>query len=220
MSVADIFVGAIAAFTPELDNLYEGAKEYTLSTWELQQRALATASGAAAVAIPGVHVAGIAADLAFVVNRMGVSSFGVGSIIGNQRNHGFMLEKTDFGAVLGYWADDSALKEAMRGKGAADLSSKVGFKLATKMYGKAATLVISEALLTSSGYLIGQKLGGKAMAKVGAKVAAKFTTKAAAGFVPFLGPAVGGGINLWLISGIMSAAQEFYTDKANLIDRL
>ena len=58
------------------------------------------------------------------------------------------------------------------------------------------------------------------MAKVTSKVAAKFAGKAAAGFLPFLGPAVGGGINLWLIAGILSAAKEFYSDKADLIDRV
>lgn len=219
MGIAETFIRTVDGFTPDVDNIYADASRYTLSSWQNTQRAMVGASGAAAVAIPVAHLAGIAADLAFVVNRMGVSSFGTGAIMGNDRNYGNILEREDFGAVMAYWAGDDGIREAMNGKGAADMASKAGFKIATKLYGKTAAITLTQTMLASSGYLVGQKLGGKAMAKVASKVAAKFAGKAAAGFVPFLGPAVGGGINLWIISGILDAAQEFYGDKIGLLSR-
>ncbi|MBV1695077.1 MAG: hypothetical protein KGP27_11500 [Hyphomicrobiales bacterium] len=220
MGVTETFIAAVDNFTPDIDRIYADASRYTLADWQNAQRAMVGASGAAAVAIPVAHLAGIAADLAFVVNRMGVSTFGTGAILGSDNGYGNILEKEDFGAVLAYWSGDEGVREAMNGKGAADLASKAGFKLATKLYGKAAAITLTQTMLASSGYLIGQKLGGKAMAKVASKVAAKFAGKTAAGFIPFLGPAVGGGINLWLISQILDAAQEFYTDKVRLLARV
>lgn len=220
MGVTETFIATVERFTPDIDSIYADASRYTLADWQNAQRAMVGASGAAAVAIPLAHMAGIAADLAFVVNRMGVSTFGTGAILGSDRGYGNILERADFEAVLAYWSGDEGVREAMNGKGAADLASKAGFKVATKLYGKAAAITLTQTMLASSGYLIGQKLGGKAMAKVAAKVSAKFAGKTAAGFIPILGPVVGGGINLWIISGVLDAAHEFYSDKVGLIARV
>lgn len=177
---------------------------------------MVTASGAAAVAIPGLHLVGIAADVAFVLNRMSVAAFGTGAILGAKAGVGNILEQEDFPAVLGYWSDDEDLKEAMTGKGAAT-AGKVGTKVGVKLMGKGFTKGMTKAMLSSSGYLIGQRMGGKALAKASGKFAGKFAGKAAGGFVPFLGPVISGGVNLWLISGIIDAAESYYTDKINLI---
>jgi hypothetical protein len=93
-----------------------------------------------------------------------------------------------------------------------------------KVAGKAGTKIVlkglTAAMLSSVGYLAASRFGAKAMAKPAAKFAAKFGGKALGGFVPFVGPAVGGAINLWLISTIMDAAQSFYDDKIKLVRRL
>lgn len=219
MNFNEMLANSVNKLTPDLDDLYDGACRYSMSDWELQQRSLATASGAGAVAIPGLHLAGLAADFAFIINRAGVASYGIGAIKGAER-HGNVLEQEDFVGVLNYWAGDADFMEAMKGKGAADLSSKVGIKVVTKVGGKVAVKGLTKAMLTSAGYMVAQKFGAKAMAKPAAKIAAKFGGKALGGFIPILGPIVGGGVNLWLISGIMDAASGFYRDKLVLVDRL
>ena len=213
MSIAETFANTVNQMTPDLGQLYEGSKSYNLDDWKLQQRALVGASGGAAVAVPGLHLVGLAADAAFLVNRMGVASYGVGAIIGANAGSGNILEQDDFPCVLAYWSDERDVTQALKGKAAADLSTKVGTKLGTKFVGKAFTKGVVKTLLGSSGYLVGQKLGGKFMAKASAKFAAKFAGKGLAGFVPFVGPAVGAGVNIWLINSIIDAAEEYYRDK-------
>ncbi len=202
----EILANSVNAMTPDLDSLYAGTKHYSIDDWELQQRALVTGSGAAVVAIPGVHLAGLAAEFAFVVNRMGVTSYGVGAIktpadIENP------LEREDF-------------MELMKGKGAADLSTKVGVKLVTKVGGKLALSSLAPTLMSTGGYMIAKKVGAKTLAKPAAKFAAKYAGKALGGFVPILGPVVGGAVNLWLISSIIDASKSYYHDKFQLIYRL
>ena len=56
------------------------------------------------MAIPGLHLIGIAADIAFLMNRMSVCSFGIGSIEGYNNDFGIILEKEDFAIVLSIWS--------------------------------------------------------------------------------------------------------------------
>lgn len=215
----DILASSVNAMTPDLDSLYAGTKHYSIEDWELQQRALVTGSGAAVVAIPGVHLAGLAAEFAFVVNRMGVTSYGVGAIKtpADMENP---LEREDFIGILKYWAGEEDFMELMKGKGAADLSTKVGVKLVTKVGGKLALSGLAPALMSTGGYMIAKKVGAKTLAKPAAKFAAKYAGKALGGFVPILGPIVGGAVNLWLISSIIDASKSYYQDKFQLIYRL
>jgi len=217
-TVTSSFLDIVNKLSPDIDSIYESAKGNALDDWKLKQRALVTASGAAAMAIPGLHMVGIVADVAFVLNRMSVATYGTGAILGERAGLGNIVEQEDFAAVLGYWSDDEDIQQAMQGKGSATLG-KVGAKVGTKLAGKAFAKGVTKAMLTSSGYLIGQRIGGKAMAKAGAKFAGKFAGKAAAGFVPFFGPMVSGGVNLWLISGIIDGSERFYRDKIALLQR-
>lgn len=218
--ISEMFINSVNGMTPDLDKLYIGSKDYDLGDWRVQQNSMVTVSGGASVVIPGVHVAGLVADAAFVLNRMRVATYGVGAILGSRAGLDNILEPEDFAAVLGYWADDKSIQEAMKGKGAAELSSKVLIKSGAKILGKGYVKGLTKVMLTSSGYLIGQKVGGKAIAKSAAKFAGKFGGKLIGGFVPFVGPIVGGGINLWLLNGIINAAEQFYRDKVKLIEKM
>jgi hypothetical protein len=215
-AISDAFLDAVNKLTPELDSIYEGAKTYSIVGWKAKQRTLVTASGGGAVAIPGFHVAAVIAETAFVINRTSVTSYGIGAIKGHSEVQENILEQEGFALIMGYWSDDESIKEAMKGKGAASVSSKVLVKAGTKLVGKGFAKGIAKAMLMSSGYLIGQKLGGKTMAKAAAKFSGKFAGKIGGGFLPVLGPIVGGGVNYWLISSISAAAEEYYNDKINM----
>lgn len=220
MGWQDSFIEAVNALTPDLDALYENSHTYHIDDWNVLQRSLVTASGAGSVAIPGIHLAGVAADLAFVINRIGVASYGVGSILGADKGVGNIIEKEDLAGILIYWVDDEDFMQAMKGKGSASLSTKIGTKIVYKVGGKIAVKGLTKTMLTSAGYLVAQKFAGKAAGKAAAKFTSKFGAKAVGGFVPFLGPIVGGGVNLWLLDGIMKASVKFYNDKINIVERM
>ena len=162
-------VDAFSSLTPDINGVYRDAKTYHLSDWKALQKTLVTGSGAAAVAIPGLHLLGIAADVAFLMNRMAVCSYGIGAIIGSDEGEGNILEEEDFAIILAGWGGDESVNDAALAKAAADLTGKVGGKMVSKQ--------LAAFMTQRAGILIGKKLGGKA----------------AAGFIPFLGAAVGGG---------------------------
>lgn len=202
MSFGDWVISGFNELTPDLESIYNDARSEPLSSWRSTQQALVTGSGAAAAAVPGLHLVGMAADVAFLMNRMAVCSYGIGAIVGNSRGLGSILEKEDFAIILARWSGDDHVCDAAIGKTAADLVGKVGGKSLTKLLAKTAA--------EKAGILAGKKLAGKVGMKVGAKFGAKLGTKAVAGWVPFLGAAVGGGINLWFITEIADAAQSWY----------
>lgn len=218
--VAEIFVDLVQNMRPDLSDIYEGTHKTDLSDWKTKQNAMVTGSGAAAVAIPGVHLAGIAADVAFVLNRMGTASYGIGAIKGYGHFGENILEEEDFSLILAYWANDEDVMQAMAGKGAADLSTKVGAKLGGKVLGKNAAKILTKTMVSSSMHLAAGKLGAKIAAKPAAKFASKFVAKGIGGFIPVLGAVVGGGVNLWLLNGIQDAAEAFYDDKIRLADQI
>lgn len=205
MSFGEWFVRAFDELTPDINGIFESAKSYSLSDWRTMQQGLVTASGAASVAIPGLHLVGMAADVAFLMNRMSVCSYGIGGILGNTNSCGNILETEDFAIILARWSGSDSITDAAIGKTAAELCGKVG--------GKAAAKVLAKTMAEKAGLLVGKKLAGKLGAKIGTKFGAKLAGKATVGFIPFLGAAVGGGINLWFISSVAASAEEWYRIK-------
>lgn len=199
---------AFSSLTPNINEIYYDAIGYTLGNWKAKQSALVTASGAGSVAIPGLHLIGIPADVAFLMNRMSVCSFGIGALVFTEKKLGNILEQEDFPIILGRWCDDPYLTNAAISKTAAELAVKTGSKVAAKELAKVACKHL--------GIVVGQKLSGKIGAKLGAKFGAKLGTKVAAGFIPFLGAAVGGSINLYFITQIQTQAESWYRFKASL----
>jgi hypothetical protein len=207
-----LVVDAFNGLTPDINGIYNDAKFDSISDWRTKQQAMVTGSGAAAMAIPGAHLAALAADVVFLMNRMSVCSYGIGAIYGYDRFSENLLEEEDFANVLAFWADDENIRTMVGSKAAVDIASKVGGKTGIKIIGK--------TIAKSGAILVGKKLGGKVGAKIGAKFAGKLAGKAAAGLVPFLGAAVGGGINLWFITGIADSAQEYYNFKYDIVSQL
>lgn len=199
--VADAF----SELTPDINNIYNNQKESTLDSIRSKNIAMAASSGGAAVAIPILHVAGVAADVAFLMNRMSVASYSIGVVKGHDAGYGNFLEEEDFLIVLGVWAGEESITAGISAKAAADFS--------TKVYGKSALKMIAKTMLKNVGVIASKKMGGKLATKVGAKFGAKLGGKVAAGFVPFLGAAVGAGINYYFINSVCDAAEKVYDYK-------
>lgn len=179
-----------------------------MSDWETEQLALVTGSGALAGAVPGIHLLVILADIAFLMNRMSVCSFGIGAIVGYDKSKENILEDEDFAVILGRWCGMEELQNAALAKTAADLS--------TKVVGKGVAKVLAKYACKYAGILIGKKLGGKFGAKLGAKFGAKLGGKVMSGFIPFLGGGVSAGINIYFISEICREAESYYKFKSSL----
>jgi hypothetical protein len=208
MEYGEMIVKAFDSLTPETQEIYAEASKYSLGEWKGLQRTLVTSAGAAAAAVPGVHVLALAADLTFLMNRMSVCSFGVGAIVGQGLGKGNLLEEEDFAMVLAKWSGVEGTDNAAIAKASADLVTKVGTKQASK--------ILAKTMCQHTGVLIGQKMSGKVGAKIGAKFGAKIGGKLAGGWIPFAGAAISGGINLWFISATAREAQQWYETKAKL----
>ena len=205
-------VDAFDSLTPDINQIYNDTRLNSISDWRITQKSLVTCSGAAAMVIPGLHMVALAADVAFLMNRMAVCSYGLGGIHGHKRFSDNFLEEEDFANVLALWAGDDEISTMVQSKAAVDIASKVGGKVGIKIIGK--------TIAKSGAILVGKKLGGKVGAKIAAKFAGKLVGKASAGWFPIFGAVVGGGINLWFISGIADSAEEYYKFKFDVADRL
>lgn len=194
--------------TPDIHGIYASAHSYVLSDWQLLQSSMVTGSGAASMAIPGLHLFGLAADVAFLMNRMSVCCYGMGAILGYDAGLGNILEREDFAVVLARWSGDDSLSNASVAKTAAGLAGHLG--------GKGVGKILASAAAANAGLLVGKKLGVKGGTKVVGKFATKLGTKAAGGFAPFAGPAIGGGVNLYFITSITNEAAEWYRLKISV----
>lgn len=221
MDIVGGFVDIVHAMTPNLGEMYDDAKRHTLSDWETQQKTFVTTTGVGAglIPVPGLHLPAALADLAFVVNRMGVTAYGVGAIEGYDEDFGNVLEEEDFVGVLGYWAGDEEFKHSFKIKGSA-----AAFKVAAKVGGKVAAKTVTKSVLASLGYLVASRAGLKSIAKTAPPLAnaalamaGKAGVKVGGAWVPVAGSMLSGGINYWLISSVSTAAIEFYNDKLNII---
>jgi hypothetical protein len=196
---------AFDAMTPNHSEIFEAAKPYSLDGWRTRQTALASAAGAGSGAIPIWGLATMPADIAFLMNRMSVCSYGVGAILGVQMRRGNVLEPEDMAVVLGRWAGDDDLADAAVAKASASLVGKVG--------GKAATSILAKTMAEKASLLVGKKIGGKLGAKLGVKFGSKLGGKVVGSFIPFVGAFIGGGINAYFMDGIGTAAEDWYRIK-------
>lgn len=206
MNFSQAVIDAFATLTPDLAGIYADAHAQSLSDWRVKQQAMVTASGAAAIAIPGMHLVGMAADVAFLMNRMAVCCYGIGAIVAHGKGLGQILEEEDFAIILGRWSGDENLSDSAITLIHANLMAELG--------SKAASQALARGVGLRAGILVGKKLTSKIGAKIGAKFAGKMGSKALAGFIPVLGAAAGGGINLWFITSIAKEAQKWFELKS------
>ncbi|WP_158319441.1 hypothetical protein [Actinoplanes xinjiangensis] len=223
---AEKFISAINSMTPDLADIYAGSHRQAMGDWHARQVAMVTASGAGSAILPGYHLAAMVADVAFVVNRLGVAGHGAGAILGYQAGRGDILGADDMAAIVLYWvgADDftAAMKQAALGRTVAGFMPLVAGNPVAVNSGV-------HTMMGGLGYLAGQKVGSKAGAKAGgklgakvagqlaAKLSAKLSGKVLSGFVPILGAVVAGGVNAWIVDGILDAAKDYYTDKLGIL---
>ncbi len=212
MSMAEYVMGAFEGLSPDLQATRQEAWGFSRDAWVERQALIAAGGGALAMSLPGVHVAAMAGDIALLMNRMSTVGIGIGAIAARDAgNPDMLLEKEDLALILALWAGQNDMEDYEK-----VVRAKFLAKAAIAVGGAVGVQLVGGALATATGVMLGKKLGPKVAAKVGAKLGAKLVAKAGAGWIPFLGIAVGAGINAWFISEISSSASTYYGWKASL----
>ncbi len=186
--------------------VYARAQDYTLPDWRHHQEWLTGGAGAAAAAIPVFHYATLPADILWLINRMDECCYGVGAIIGKECGKGNMLEKEDLANILALWGDHVTVHQ---------LDRVVSESRGASSAGSTGALPLGRLAAASLGVVGAGAVTAPFVSKVAAKLGAKIAAKSVAGWIPVAGALVSGGINVWLVSSVSSAAEKYYIWKSN-----
>jgi len=174
----------------------------SVEDWKREHVLKAASSGALTGMIGGpIGLAAIPADLAWCGRVSSHGCFGIGLIRDRDVDYDY-----DMNLILAIW---SGVAESASVVPAGKLAIKVGGgKMMIKASGIVAGALVSKASL-KGGSKLGAKLAAKAASKAAAKVTAKLASKSTA-FIPIIGGLISGGVNWWLVSGLLDAADKFY----------
>jgi len=206
------------------------ARTYSLNGWIMEQRAAVVTSGAVANLIPGAHLLAMVADLVFLLNRMSYCAWGIGAIKKCK-----VFGMSDFEQILVLWCEESPNWDDFSAISLSFASAAINISEFDPnemddhaYYNQIANAHASGNSLISSVRNVNNyhganglkkklarkkvvKLGAKLATKLSIKLAKKLGAKAFAGAVPIVGSIVGGGVNLWIINGLIEAADKYYS---------
>lgn len=206
----------------------EARKCKTVQQWHKHLQARISAVAFSSALIPGLHGAGIIAELPYLLRLMGGGAIGTGELAGAA-----IEADADLPAIFALWSgaiSNTALASAAGSVVIADsvacpqFGAKVlalGFKIGVKA--AAAHAGIGGAAGAAIGYGAGtagtmlQPAFGKVLAKISAKVTAKIGARASAkvlaGFVPLVGAGVSTAISLHILNEFLASAKIYYEHK-------
>ena len=130
--------------------------------------------------------------------------------MGSASNKGNVLEKEDLANILALWSGAISVDQLDQTL-TQDGGAKLGGKIAGPVLGK--VVAVSLGVLGTAGSLTAT-VATKVSAKLGAKIAAKMV----AGWIPYAGALVSGGINVWLVSSVANTAEKYYMWKVRHLD--
>jgi hypothetical protein len=171
-------------------DLREHSLQNSLAQWKQMLVLKVTAVGVLTGLPTGpIGLAAEVLDIAYLMSACGRACYGIGYIV-----RGDVDYDKDIPLILAIWS------------GAAETCAcAVAGKTCLKVGGKLAAAV---------GTTAAAKVGGKILAKVAPKAAAKITAKlgakAASPWIPVVGSVVSAGINYWIASDLMEAAEKYY----------
>jgi hypothetical protein len=211
----------------ERSALVKDASEYTdVELWKAKHIALVTTSGVAAGVTGGPwSYAAIIADLLWCRKVAPLGCLGIGYVYGDDVD----IDE-DMNMIMAIWSGVGLASAGVpAGKIGVKVSPKATMKFGTKMIPKLAAkgagklagevvgkVISKTALKTSSKAL--SKLTAKIVDKAVAKVFAKAAAKIGVGWIPIIGGVVSGGINWWLLSTMMDAAEQYYSNEYVVFD--
>jgi hypothetical protein len=233
--VTEIFRAAVNWVTGDADAAAaEARKCKTVQQWDKHLQARISAAAFSSALIPGLHAAGIIAELPYLFRLMGRGAIGTGELAGAT-----IEADADLPAIFALWSgavSKTALASAAGGVVIVDsvaypqFGAKVlalGFKIGVKT--AAAHAGIGGIAGAAIGYGAGTagtmlqpafrkllaKISAKISAKVTAKIGAPASAKALAGLVPLVGAGVSTAISLHILNEFLASAKIYYEHKVN-----
>jgi hypothetical protein len=207
--------------------LKKDASSYSdVDAWKIKHITMVATSGAAAGVTGGPwSYAAIIADLLWCRKVAPLGCLGIGYI-----NDEDVDIDQDMNMIMAIWAGVGVASTSVpAGKVGVKVSPKATMKLGTKIApkvaakqtgkfaGKVVGKVVSKTALKSSSKAL-SKLTAKIVDKAVAKVFAKAAAKVGMGWIPIIGGVVSGGINWWLLSTMMDAAEQYYSNPYVVFD--
>ncbi len=206
----------------------------TVKEWRVASIADVAVVGGSACALPLSGLATFPAEFGYLMREIFNSALGIGFITYGSAT------KDDFATILAHWGDEYVVSSAVLGpvyaaseaamvavgkraeQVAVDEALKILDGKAPGAAAKAAAAeakraavqvphsVLSSVLAHHSGSKVAGKLGAKVATKVGAKLSGKFAGKAAGSLIPVASGVICGGINWWIMNGILTSAEHYF----------
>jgi hypothetical protein len=191
-----------------------------VEAWKNKHIAMVATSGAVAGVTGGPwSYAAIVADLLWCRKVAPLGCLGIGYIYGKDVD-----VDQDMNMIMAIWAGVGVASASVpAGKVGVKVSpkatmkfgmklfSKLGAKGTGKLAGEVVGKVIGKTALKGSAKVM-SKLTAKVVDKAVAKVFTKAALKVGVGWIPIIGGMVSGGINWWLLSTMMEAAEQYYSN--------
>lgn len=176
-----------------------------------------------AAVIPGIHGAGILAELPYLFRLMCYGAIGTGELAGVKTE-----TEADLLAIYGLWSgaiDKRVLATAAGAYLDVNIAAYSAFGAKVMMLGLDVGVHAVAASVGGPAGVVMLNGGGlaadllhpmltKISAKVTAKVTAKVGAKTLVGFVPLVGAVVSAGISLYILDEFLDAAKQYYEHKA------
>ncbi len=210
--------------TGNAESAAASARKYkTVKRWNRHLRRRIGEAAFSTSLIPGLHGAGIALEMPYLLRLMGRGAIGTGELMGAK-----VEAESDLPAIFAHWSgaiNKNAFAAAAGGVVLVDsipypaFGTKVlalGFKLGVKV---AASEVGGPAAGTAAGAMAGpashllQPILRKIMVKVSAKISAAIGAKAMVGLAPLAGAAISVGISRHILGDFLASARLYYTHK-------
>ena len=236
---AGIFLKAFETLGGDIQSIRAKTIGYSsVSRWRTVSIGDVTIAGGGACAVPLSGVVAIPVEFAYLLQQIYNSALGVGFLVNGDANKddfaNILAHWCDEYAVT-----NAALAQAYAASQAAYLSlgTKVGEVAADKVADRALGIlggtvqgaspsaatqvrgavkevphaVLSNVLAHHSGNKVAGKLGAKLAAKLGAKFGAKMGAKLSTVIIPGVSGLVCGGINWWIMNGVLTSAEIYFS---------
>lgn len=179
------------------------ARQHTVAQWRLKSLLKVSSVGALTGAVGGpVGLALEVTDTAYLFSMAGQACYGVGHILGRPVDY-----ETDMPLILAIWGGAA---RPIHGTGE---DREIAIHVAEGAGVGAGTRVVSK-----SAFKAGGKLATRVAGIVGAKLAARYGAKLGTRWIPLLGSVTSGGVNWWLVDGLINAARRYYEAEYVLLD--
>lgn len=228
-TTGEVVIHAFNLLGGNAEGAVSSAKSFSsVNSWTAWQATQAAAVGATAAAIPVAHLVTLPADVAVLMHKMAWCSWGIGGKMGCQ-----VEGELDLALILGLWSGSitkedvemmlvggvvlgGALATAVTITSSPALAAKIAAMTAqfgTTMLGEKLGLGAAAGSLGHVSGLLAQQLMQHFAAKIAVKIAKVAASRAFLGFVPLIGPIVGGTINAIFVNTIADSAKTYYQVK-------